>query len=427
MYGAALTDTSFQTAPDLLVTPGLALGDRELPDVTLVILNLNGLRHLQGCFDSVKSLRYPAGKLDTILVDNGSDDGSVAEVTTRWPWVRVVSNDHNAGFAGGCNQGARLRRGGTVLAFVNNDVRVHEDWLRELVQPIVRGECVATTSKMLSWDGSLIDSAGGGMNFHGFGLQYGYKDVPAAQHDVPRRTLFACGGAMAVDAQVFEDCGGFDPEFFAYYEDVDLGWRLWVLGHEVHYVPSSVCWHHHHGTSDRLPTKTVRLIQVRNPLLACFKNYDDDHLRQVLPVALALLIRRAGLASGIEGDTSFRIEHARPVERSPLATIAQRAVARVLGRSTALHGQTTVSSIGVADLIAANDLLGRWPHWLQRRADVQARRRRPDREIFRLFLRPLWCIEADPSYRALFDGASDLFGLRGLFDGMTTMPEDPKH
>ncbi|HEX5069593.1 MAG TPA: glycosyltransferase family 2 protein [Vicinamibacterales bacterium] len=412
---------------DLYVQPGPPLADSDLPAVTVVVLNWNGRRHLEGCFESLKAMPYPAGRLDVVLVDNASDDGSVAEVRSRWPWVRVHVNDRNEGFARGCNRGASLRSGSSIVAFVNNDIRVDARWLAELVQPIVRGEAVATTSKMLSWDGSRIDSAGGGMNFHGMGLQYGYKDVPASEHDRPRRTLFPCGGAMAIDAAVFEACGGFDPEFFAYYEDVDLGWRLWVQGHEVRYVPTSVCWHHHHGTSAHLPIKTVRLIQVRNPLYACFKNYDDAHLRQVLPVALALLLRRASLMSGIEGDSSFRIEHARPSAGTQQPGWLERVWSRLSGRRRSLYGETTMSSIAAADLLAANDLLSRWPHWMNRRTEVQAKRKRADEEIFTLFLRPLWCIEGDEAYRRLFAGSTEFFGVAALFEGRAVMAEDPRH
>jgi GT2 family glycosyltransferase len=336
-----------------------------------------------------------------------------------------VVNERNAGFAPGCNQGARLRGDSRVLAFLNNDIRVDPDWLRELVQPIVRGECAATTSKMFSWDGKHIDSAGGGMNFHGFGLQYGYKDVPGPEHDHPRKTLFACGGAMAIDAQVFDAAGGFDPEFFAYYEDVDLGWRLWVLGHEIHYAPRSVCWHHHHGTSKRLPLETVRLIQVRNPLLACFKNYDDDNLRKVLPVALALFLRRMLIISGIPSDQPYRIEQARPSDMAARPTRIGKAIDKLRGKRGAAHGRSSVTAACAADLIAANDLLANWPHWMKRRAEVQSRRKRDDKEIFELFLRPLWSIEDDPAFKSLLEGSSDFFRVREMFEGLTLIPKDP--
>ena len=101
---------------------------------------------------------------------------------------------------------------------------------------------------------------------------------------------------MAMDREVFEEVGGFDIQFFAYYEDVDLGWRTWVQGHTVEYTPRAVCYHHHSSTSRRLPRETLRVLQVRNPLLACFKNYDDANLRKVFPTMLALATH--GFAAG---------------------------------------------------------------------------------------------------------------------------------
>jgi GT2 family glycosyltransferase len=412
------------TMADLFVRPGRPVGDAELPKVAVVILNLNGKHHLERCFDSLGAQDYPRGKLDVLLIDNASDDGSVAETRRRWPWVRVTLNQRNVGFAPGCNQGARERGDASVVAFLNNDIRVDARWLRELVQPIVRGEAAATVSKMLSWDGKHIDSAGGGMNFHGIGLQYGYKDAPAAEYDVPRKTLFACGGAMAMDAELFDAVGGFDNEFFAYYEDVDLGWRTWVMGHEVRYVPTSVCWHHHHGTSKRLPLETVRLIQVRNPLLACFKNYDDTNLKRVLPVALALFLRRMLVISGLSSDRPFRIEHARPADPEDASRFS-RAFGRLTRRNAPKFGMTEVTSVCAADLVAANDLLGNWKHWVARRAEVQSRRKRADEEIFRLFLRPMWCIEDDPQFKELLDGSAELFGITQMFEGLTLMTKDP--
>ncbi|MEO0650928.1 MAG: glycosyltransferase family 2 protein, partial [Planctomycetota bacterium] len=252
--------------------PGAPLTDAELPRVAIVILNFNGLHHLQGCFDSLRALNYPEDRVEVVMIDNGSSDGSVEALREQWPWVRTIANEQNVGFSRGCNQGAEEAADAELLVFLNNDMRVEPDWLRELVGPVVRGECVAATAKMLSWDGKRLDSAGGGVNFHGIGIAKGYKLPPGPEFDVPTRTLFACGGAMAVRADAFRELGGFDEEFFAYYEDVDLGWRMWVAGYEVHYAPRAVCYHHHSSTSKTFPVETIRLLQVRNPLLACFKN-----------------------------------------------------------------------------------------------------------------------------------------------------------
>ncbi|MEM7308604.1 MAG: glycosyltransferase family 2 protein [Planctomycetota bacterium] len=398
--------------------PGGAVGEEDLPPVSIVILNYNGLRHLKGCFDSLSELDYPSERIEVVLVDNGSSDESVATVKRDHAWVRLIENEKNLGFSAGCNQGARAAEGARTLVFLNNDMRVEPSFVRELVSPIVRGECQATTGKMLSWDGKRMNSAGGGMNFHGIGIQKGYEKEPGPEHDRPARTLFACGGAMAVDRTVFLEAGGFDEDFFAYYEDVDLGWRLWVLGHEVHYAPQAVAYHHHSSTSKTFPKETVRLLQVRNPLLACFKNYDDAHLAQVFPAALSLAVRRMLLISGLADDTPYRIERQDVKDKGAAGRLLDKA-------KRAAQDSTPLTKVAVADLIGINDLLGNWDHWERRRADVQARRRRPDDEIFQLFHKPLWCIEDEPAYRSLHFGIARRFGIDTLFDGLTEQGPEP--
>jgi GT2 family glycosyltransferase len=399
----------FEPPEHLRVRPGGPVPESALPRVSIVILNLNGRHHLQPCFDSLRQLDYPADRLEVVLVDNGSDDGSVEEMRSKHAWVRLHVNDRNLGFSVGCNQGAELSPRAEVLVFLNNDMRVAQDWLKELVAPLVRRECVAATSKMWSWDGKVLNSAGGGMNFHGLGIQRGYEEPPSPAFDVPMKTLFACGGAMAMDAAEFRRVGGFDGEFFAYYEDVDLGWRTWLAGGEVHYVPSSQCWHHHSSTSRRLPIEMVRLIQVRNPVLACFKNYDDEHLRQVLPAILSLFVRRMWMNSGLhEKDAEFRIEQA----TNPASSMFRR----MLDKAQARFDETIdFRRIGAADLVAINDLLGNWDHWMRRRKGVQALRRRPDSEIFSLFQKPFRCIEGERGYVELQKGLVEFHGLDRTF------------
>ncbi|MDA1266543.1 MAG: glycosyltransferase family 2 protein [Planctomycetota bacterium] len=404
---------------DLSVPRVEPLSDSELPRVAIVILNWNGRHHLAGCFDSLRALDYSQDRVQVVLIDNGSDDGSVEHVDADYPWVKLENNPRNVGFSAGCNQGAQLADDPEVLVFLNNDMRVEPDFLRQLVAPVVRGKCVATTGRMMSWDGKVLNSAGGGMNWHGIGIQRGLDQPLRDDYDQPRKTLFACGGAMAMDAEVFEEVGGFDEEFFAYYEDVDLGWRTWVLGHEVHYVPDAVCYHHHSSTSRRVPTERLRLLQVRNPMLACFKNYGEDNLRRVLPGMLALATRRALLATGIQSLDQYRIEHLTHL-RPP--GVLRRWLDRLRGNT---DGAERVRRVGMADLIGINDLLGRWDHWSERRAQIQALRKRSDDEILPLFLHPLWCIEKDPAYEELHAGLEGFLELDRLFAGLTNLEDPP--
>lgn len=393
--------------------------DGELPRVAVVILNYNGQHHFAGCFGSLAKLDYPRELLEVLLIDNGSSDGSVEALRRDWAWVRTLVNPRNLGFSAGCNQGAREAERAEVVVFLNNDMRVEPGFLRALLDPLLAGEADATTAKMLSWDGKRIDSAGGGMNFHGIGIQKGYQEPPSSVHDQRAPSLFACGGAMAIRAGLFREVGGFDEEFFAYYEDVDLGWRLWVLGHRILYVPEAVCYHHHSSTSKTFPPETVRLLQVRNPVLACFKNYDDQHLQAVLPALLSLYLRRIWIGAGLHDTTPFRIEATEAQARGVVGRLVDKA-------RHAVNDSVPISRIAAADLIGINDLLGRYDHWMGRRAAVQSKRRRSDAEIFALFHKPLWCIEEEPAYKELHSGMTRFLGIDRWFEGLAGRGGDPR-
>jgi hypothetical protein len=162
----------------------------------------------------------------------------------------------------------------------------------------------------------------------------------------------------------------------------------------------------------------IRLLQVRNPILACVKNYDDENLKRTLPAILALATRRMFLSSGLDDDSPFRIEEAMTRRAGTVARLWDRA------RSGA-GGTIPIERIAAADLIGLNDLLGRWGHWMERRSEIQQRRARSDEEIFKLFLKPLWCVEEESAYGELQTGLEDLLGLDELFAGLTSITGNP--
>ena len=108
---------------------------------------------------------------------------------------------------------------------------------------------------------------------------------------------------MAVERARFLAAGGFDAEYFAYFEDVDLGWRLWVEGERVLYVSAAVAFHRHRGSG--MDVARWRFLLERNALTSVFKNYDDANLDVVLPAARALLAARARLAVGTAEAEAF--------------------------------------------------------------------------------------------------------------------------
>jgi len=128
---------------------------RAYPSVSIIVLNFNGLAFLEPCLSSLEQLDYPEGRFEVILVDNASTDSSVAFVRKRFPWVRIIQNDRNLGFAGGNNVGIRVSKG-EYIALLNNDTKVERDWLIELVKGCEADRAIgACTSKIWLFDDRL--------------------------------------------------------------------------------------------------------------------------------------------------------------------------------------------------------------------------------------------------------------------------------
>ena len=134
------------------------------PSVSVIILNYNGLLHLDPCFSSLAETDYP-GPIELILVDNGSTDPSVEHMGRYHPHVQVVRSATNLGFTGGNNLGVR-HASGEYVVFLNNDMRVTPEWLRHLLAPMQPEEgLICTGAKILRWDGHAVDFVGTRMNF----------------------------------------------------------------------------------------------------------------------------------------------------------------------------------------------------------------------------------------------------------------------
>ena len=235
------------------------------PRVSLVVLNWNGREHSAQCLQSLVELEYPGDRLEIILWDNGSIDGSAVFLRSRFPSVRIISSETNLGFAEGNNRAAAEARHEWV-AFINNDVRVPPDWLRHLASRLrahPEARCIA--SRIMNWDGTAIDFVGGSMNFYGHGFQPGFGESRSII-DVERRVLFACGGALLIRRDLFLEVGGFDPSYFLFFEDIDLGWRLNLLGHDVWYTPEATVFHRHHGSVGKLRSHVTEVLYDRNAL-----------------------------------------------------------------------------------------------------------------------------------------------------------------
>ena len=260
------------------------------PDVvSVVIVNYQGLDDTRLAIKAVRAVDWPEDRLEVIVVDNGSGADEVALLREIDPTVQVLELGENRGFATACNRGVDASTG-QFVAFLNNDARPDPRWLQEAV-PVLRDEGVAcVASKILDWEGKTVDFVDAALAFygHGFKLHAGDPDDPV--YDRAADVLFASGAGMVIDAEIFRDSGGFDDRYFMFFEDVDLGWRLWIQGYRVRYVPSSLVFHRHHATVGRYADWREHYLLERNALFTIFKNYDDENLRAAMPAALLSLI-----------------------------------------------------------------------------------------------------------------------------------------
>jgi GT2 family glycosyltransferase len=337
------------------------------PSISVVVLNHNGRRHLKDCFDSLWRLDYPREKLELILVDNASTDGSTDFMAENFPEVYVIRNQSNVGFARGNNIGAEAAQG-RYVAFLNNDTRVNEAWARELVRPILADESVVcTASKMVDWEGKTVDFVKGVMNFYGHGHQQdlGRKNIGGEKEEP---ILFPCGGSMLIDRDIFLGTGGFDAEYFIYFEDADLGWRLWLMGYRVIFVPTAITCHHQHATMDQFFDYRKAVLYERNALYTIIKNYGQETLDKVLPAALLLAARRMKEYMRIDG-----------VDFTPY---------HITSAKTFTSDAESVSKLSLAPLVALNEVIDNFSTLMQKREHVQKHRRRSDAEIFELFGQP---------------------------------------
>jgi GT2 family glycosyltransferase len=268
------------------------------PLVSVVIVTWNGRQHLDTCLSAVAAQQGVAS--ETILVDNGSTDGTVDYVRDRYPWVRLVALPVNRGFAGGNNAGVHEARG-RLIALLNNDTAAAPDWLRELVTGIdeASGFALVTSRIVYMHDPSTIDSAGDGM-FRWGGAFKRHHGGPAHLADESGEVFGVCGAACAMPKAVFDELGGFDDDFFASHEDVDLSYRARLLGYRCRYIASAIVRHRGSATLGRTSALSVFHGQ-RNLEWVYLKNTPADLLIRTLPghlvynLAAAAYFARAGV------------------------------------------------------------------------------------------------------------------------------------
>jgi len=266
------------------------------PFVSVIVVNYNGWHLLKGCLTSLESSSYPREKFEVIVVDNGSSDGTVEHVREVFSEVRIVQLDKNYGFCRPNNEGARIARG-EYIVLLNNDTIVEKEWLSELVKAATMDEKVISCASKILWqdDRTIVDVAGGKITIHGGGFYVGFGDKDGPLYDQPGYTGFGCGAGVLVKKTFFDSIGGFDESYFAACEENDLGWKSWLLGYKVAYVPTAVMYHKIGGTFGTIGSfqpEKVYLI-TRNRLCNLIKNFELKNVGKGLIIGMVFDVYRA--------------------------------------------------------------------------------------------------------------------------------------
>ena len=219
---------------------------------TVVIPNYNGIKYIEACLKSLFDAMDNEYQFEIVVVDNGSDDGSLEVVREKFPKVRLVELGENTGFAYAVNRGIEESSTEYVL-LLNNDIVV-DDCMVQFLEEALDDEpnAFSINSLMISMaNNELVDGAGDYYCALGWAFAY-WKDKPVMKmkRGLHRRKLFSCcGGASIYRKSVFKEIGMFDEEHFAYLEDVDIGYRARIAGYTNLLEMAAMCEHAGSGSS----------------------------------------------------------------------------------------------------------------------------------------------------------------------------------
>ena len=248
------------------------------PKVSIIIVNYNGKILLEKCLESVFKANYK--NFEVIVVDNNSTDDSVNFITKYYPSIILLKLNKNKGFAEPNNIAAKIATG-EYLLFLNNDTIVTPDFISEMIPIIEKDDKIAICQSLLLKPDKSIDSSGDFIDH--LGVVY---NSTTKINDV-RKISSARGASMLIRKKIFGILEGFDEKFFVSFEDVDLGWRTWMIGYKVILVPQSVVYHigsqtikskkseiAFHGFKNQLSMKLTNFepsLAIRNTLLFFIK------------------------------------------------------------------------------------------------------------------------------------------------------------
>lgn len=245
--------------------------------IAVVILNWNGKKHLQEFLPSVIS--HTPSNVDIVVADNGSTDDSIEFLKANFPSVRITKNTINGGFAKGYNEALKQVKA-NIYILLNSDVEVGKNWIEPLIERLNSSNLIAACQpKILSYKEKNkyehAGAAGGFIDKFGFafcrGRIFNTIEEDKNQYQDSLEIFWATGSCLAIKADLFHQFGGFDEDFFAHMEEIDLCWRLKNNGYQIWYEANSTVYHLGGGTLNYESPQKI-FLNFRNNLFLITKN-----------------------------------------------------------------------------------------------------------------------------------------------------------
>lgn len=258
--------------------------------VSIVILNYNGREHLEQFLPSVVAF---SGDHHIVVADNCSTDDSIEFLESNYPDVQIIKNSMNGGYSWGYNQ-ALQQIDSEYFILLNSDVEVTENWIHPIIGMMESNANIgAAQPKILSYSNKdefeYAGAAGGYLDKYGYpfckGRLFQSLEKDNGQYDDSYPIFWASGACLFIRSKVFHELGGFDNDFFAHMEEIDLCWRIHNAGYVIKYYGKAKVYHVGGGTLHKSnPRKTY--LNFRNGLSLLVKNYNIGDLMLKLPVRI---------------------------------------------------------------------------------------------------------------------------------------------
>lgn len=256
-----------------------------MPTCSVIIPNYNGEKYLEECLLALKAQTFT--DFDIILVDNGSTDQSIKTAKSLVENIRIVELMENTGFSHAVNEGIKASDADYVI-LLNNDTAVFPDFIEKQVAYISKHEKIFSCSALMirNDERELADDAGD--FYSAFGWAYSdAKDKPFSKFKKMRRVFASCGGAAIYRRAAFELIGMFDESFFAYLEDIDMGYRARLAGYENIYNPKAKVYHIGSASSGSRYNAFKVKISARNSIYLIKRNMPVWQIAINLPFIVA--------------------------------------------------------------------------------------------------------------------------------------------